>query len=49
MQTDMGNAGAKTYGFEKAEITVEQSVGGMIAVVCFLSLPPSAFLELQLC
>ncbi|KAL9617887.1 MAG: hypothetical protein Q9160_007375 [Pyrenula sp. 1 TL-2023] len=29
VQTDMGNAGAKMFGLEKAEITLEESVNGM--------------------
>ena len=33
VQTDMGNEGAKTFGVEKANITVEESVGGMVKMV----------------
>jgi len=33
VQTDMGNAGAKAFGFEKAEITVEESVSGLVNVI----------------
>jgi len=33
VQTDMGNAGAKAFGFEKAELLLEESVNGMIKVI----------------
>ncbi|KAL9117322.1 MAG: hypothetical protein Q9187_006142 [Circinaria calcarea] len=32
VQTDIGNRGAKAFGFEKAALTVEQSVTGMIKI-----------------
>jgi hypothetical protein len=36
VQTDMGNAGAKKVGLEKAYITVEESIAGMTKVVRFV-------------
>ncbi|KAL9121203.1 MAG: hypothetical protein Q9187_002239 [Circinaria calcarea] len=33
VQTDIGNRGAEAFGYEKAAITVEQSVTGMIKVI----------------
>lgn len=33
VQTEMGNDGARTFGLEKAEITVEESVSGLVKVV----------------
>ncbi|KAJ5276725.1 hypothetical protein N7524_002878 [Penicillium chrysogenum] len=33
VQTDMGNAGAKTVGLEKAFQTVEESVGGIVKTI----------------
>ena len=33
VQTDMGNYGAGVFGVEKAEITVEESVSGMVKIV----------------
>ncbi len=33
VQTDLGNLGAEAFGFEKAAITVERSVTGMIKVI----------------
>ncbi len=33
VQTDLGNLGAEAFGLEKAAITVEQSVTGMIKVI----------------
>ena len=38
VQTDMGNDGARNLGIEKAEITLEESVGGLVAVVCSFAL-----------
>ena len=47
VQTDMGNKGAETFGFEKAEITLEESITGMVALVC-LSFMPSISMMLIL-
>lgn len=33
VQTDMGNAGAQAFGLERASITVEDSVNGMLKVI----------------
>jgi len=33
VQTDLGNLGAAAFGYEKAAITVDQSVGGVIKVI----------------
>jgi norsolorinic acid ketoreductase len=33
VQTDMGNAGAKAVGLEKAFQTVEESVGGIVKTI----------------
>jgi hypothetical protein len=33
VQTDMGNSGAKAFGFEEAPVTIKDSVNGMIAQV----------------
>ena len=33
VQTDLGNLGAEAFGYEKAAITVEESVGGMVRVI----------------
>ncbi|KGO47994.1 Short-chain dehydrogenase/reductase SDR [Penicillium expansum] len=33
VQTDMGNSGAKLFGFEKAFQTVEESVGGIVKTI----------------
>ena len=33
VQTDLGNLGAEAFGYEKAAISVEESVRGMIKVV----------------
>ena len=33
VQTDLGNLGAEAFGYEKAAITVQQSVTGMIKVI----------------
>lgn len=34
VQTEMGNTGAQAFGLEKAFITVEESVSGLVNVVC---------------
>lgn len=33
VQTDLGNRGAEYFGHEKAAITIEQSVTGMVQVI----------------
>ncbi|TVY84799.1 Norsolorinic acid ketoreductase [Lachnellula suecica] len=33
VQTDMGNAGAVKFGLEKAELTVDESVGGVVKLI----------------
>lgn len=33
MQTDLGQRGADAFGFEKAAITVDESVNGIIKVI----------------
>lgn len=33
VQTEMGNQSARTFGLEKADITVEESVSGLVKVV----------------
>lgn len=33
VQTDLGQAGADAFGYEKAAITVEESVSGLIKVI----------------
>ena len=33
VQTDMGNAGARSFGMEKAFVTVEDSVAGVVKEV----------------
>ena len=35
VQTDMGNYGAEVFGVDKAEITVDESVGGIVKIVSF--------------
>jgi NAD(P)-dependent dehydrogenase (short-subunit alcohol dehydrogenase family) len=34
VQTDMGNHGATSHGMEKAPITIDQSIAGMLDKVC---------------
>jgi hypothetical protein len=33
VQTDIGNRGAETFGFEKAAMTVEESATGLVKVI----------------
>jgi hypothetical protein len=33
LQTDMGNAGARAFGYEEAPMTIEESVGAMVPLI----------------
>ena len=35
IQTEVGNNGARAFGLEKAHITVEESISGLVRVVSF--------------
>ena len=39
----MGNAGAQAFGLEKAQITLDESIPGMVNVVCI----PKVFRRLE--
>lgn len=37
VQTEMGNAGARAFGMEKATLELDESIRGMVHVVCSVS------------